>query len=222
MRLLILTLFAASALTATAGDTASAPHNPNQHCLKKVPQEGRSEPEFAGMKGFIAPKNDSSPSEFGDALPGPWRISVLKETGPDLWEPSSETIPAQTPVTVIEQHLVHKGYKRYEGRLVVKREDNQEIVNIDPDNFVPVDYWNCPPEHAIAQTIFVADIKDPSVKLVKVVDGRWLELPHSNRVLVLEKDHFGDTPNMLKCLVYNAGEQTYACLIPASNLTIVR
>lgn len=220
--LLNVAVSASIAVSTLADDLVPPSHNPSEHRLKKVPQEGRSEPKYVGLKGFIAPDRYSSTSDFGNSLPGPWRIFLLKQSGPKLWESSDEAIPAQTPVTVIEQHLEHKGYKRYEGRLVVERQDTKEIVNIDPDNFVLVDYWNCPPEHAIEQTIFIADIKDPTVKLVKAYDGRWLDLPHSNRVLVMERDSFNDAPNMLSCLVYTNKGQTYACSISASNLTIVR
>lgn len=111
-------------------------------CTIEVKQEGRSEPEYVGLQGYVI---ESYPGDYYDALPScPWGVPLLEQVGPDLWKEGSETLPHKTSVIVLEQHLKRESFGRYSGFLVVKSLEDSSEYRVDHHNFAPTVYWNCP------------------------------------------------------------------------------
>ena len=113
-------------------------------CKKEVPQEGRNEPQYIGMSGYTSVSGFYSFQNYDKKLPKyPFQISLLKQSGPDLWEESLQKIPAKLPIKVIKQVLQHEGYGRHKGHLLVQVVGTKKKFMIDPSNFSPVAYWKC-------------------------------------------------------------------------------
>ncbi len=190
---------ATSMPTATPEPTFTLEPTPDT-CTVEVKQEGRSEPEYVRVQGYVI---ESYPGNYDDALPSyPWGVPILEQVGPDLWEEGEETLSHKTPVVVLEQHLKHEGFGRYSGFLVVKTLDNSEY-RIDHYNFAPTDYWNCSPHQAVRYSSFIARVKE-GVKPVNR-DGEWVEMGEQKEVFCngtpgIETDGFVE--NGVECLMY--------------------
>jgi len=168
-----------------------------------VEQVGREEPEYVGVTGYLIA--DLDPRYYDEKIPPtPWQVPILQQSGPEKWEKTGETLPAKTPVLVLDQFLRHEGYGRYSGVLVVESlEDGQEYI-IDVYRFTTTDYWNCPPHIAIEYSPFVARVIQDDVKPINR-DGEWGEMGSQKEVLCLPRaDHeISDAvENGVNCLLY--------------------
>jgi hypothetical protein len=192
-------------------------------CTVEVKQEGRNEPEYVGLQGYII---ESYPDYYSDALPSyPWGVSLLEQVGPDLWEKGTQILPHKTPVVVLLQFLTHEGFGRYSGFLVIKSLEDSKEYRVDHHNFTPIDYWNCPVHQAIKYSSFVARVKG-DVRPVNR-DGQWEEMGEQKEVFCngtpgIESDRWVE--NGVECLMYKQykyGFEGVVHIFPANSLEIV-
>ena len=169
----------------------------------EVKQIGREEPEYVGLTGYLIARLDSR--YYDDEIPStPWPVPILQQSGPSKWKETDEILSAKTPVLVLEQFLVHKGYGRYDGVLVIEsQEDRQEYI-IDVHRFTTTDYWNCPPHIAAKYSPFIARVIQDDVKPVNR-QGEWGEIGDQKEVLCIPRlaHEINDTvENGVNCLLY--------------------
>lgn len=193
-------------------------------CSLQVEQAGRSEPKYVGLKGFL--KASSYPEGYDQSLPKyPWSVSILRQVGPNLWEPSDDTLPAKTPVRVVEQHLTHQRYGVYNGHLIVQSLEDLQNYVVDHHSFVPTDYWNCPPHIAAKYGPFIARVKDG----VKPVDrnGRWVDVGELREVYCVDVPDI-KSDNLIEdgveCFMYKDHSRGYGgvkLVFPSEGLGII-
>lgn len=187
MRIAILTLAVAMFVAACGVEHAPTPANEAADsveqkridpCEAVVPQEGRNEPRYVGMVGYLGiPSYDLD----GGGIPKePWQVQTLEQTGPRLWSPVGRKVSAKTKVTVISQSLSHQGYGRYDGILTVRFDDGTTSA-IQPKNFIPTRWWECPIHQASRYSAVIA-MTSPGSRPVGP-EGNWIELRHSIRVI---------------------------------------
>lgn len=211
--------------TVTPETQASQTPTRMELCSAEVKRASRrSEPEYVGLQGFT--KASLSSTEYDRNLPKtPWFVPILQRTGPTLWEPSNETIPAKTPVRVLEQHLVHQGYGIYKGFLIVKSLDDMKNYTIDHYNFAPTDYWNCPPYIAVKYGPILAKIKSGIQPVDR--DGRWIEVGKLREVLCTSLPSVEDQNfviNGVECYMYKNYGRGYggaSFIFPSAGLEVI-
>ena len=155
------------------------------------------------LTGYLKARLD--PRYYDEEIPStPWQVPTLQQSGPNKWEETGKSLPAKTPVLVLNQFLEHKGFGRYDGVLIVQSlEDKQEYI-IDVYRFTTTDYWNCPPHIAIKYSPFVARVIQEDVKPINR-RGELGEMGSQKEVLCIQvADHqIDDTvENGVNCLLY--------------------
>jgi hypothetical protein len=193
--LLLITIFSQ---TLRSGQSV-AWHQPS--CEAVVPQQGRDQPQYTGLSGYLFTGRYRDPPGYYKQVPdNPTSIALPKQVGPTTWAPGPEKRPTRLPVVVIGQSLTHERFGRYTGLLTVQTADGKETFKIDVDNFTPAPYWQCAPDVAIKHAPFVARVK-PGARLVSQ-DGRWLELGAERRVYCRSQGRRQDVERGVGCLVY--------------------
>lgn len=99
---------------------------------------GRTEPQYVGHSGYVAFFGSHSSSDDG-CFNTPWMIPTLI---PDkqFWI-EGKAVEHKTEVRVLAQHLVHEGWGRYSGMLLVEESNTGEQLYIDVSNFITKPYW---------------------------------------------------------------------------------
>jgi len=203
--------FSVSISLATAAEAAN--------CTVEIEQNGREEPKYVGIQGYLIPGKSYSPSGYNDALPSyPWVVHTLVQVGPEKWGKGDETLPAKTSVVVVKQHLKHARYGRYEGTLIVKSLKDQVEYRIDVDNFTPSDYWNCPPHQAIHYSPFIAKAKDSAKPIDR--QGRWVSMGEQ-KVFCTRKAPHGSGIEGVECHVYYGSLGSSYLIFPSDALEII-
>jgi hypothetical protein len=175
-------------------------------CKKTVVQEGRDEPKYVGLTGYTVASRFGFRSNYDKELPKtPWNIQVLEQTGPNLWEKSSKTIPTKMLVNVNKQVLSHKGWGNYEGYLVISVVGTKKTFHIDPSNFSPVAYWKCKPVDAIKYSSFIAIVKKGQIPVDR--DGKWEEVGTQRKVYCTEAKPYPQL--QILCYVYKKWKYGY-------------
>ena len=189
-------------------------------CSFEIPQEGRSEPKYVNLKGYL---HSSPDTREMDRLPSyPWNIKLMKQTGIDLWEKGDETLPNRTHIEVKEQYLRHEGHGRYDGLLKVKNLENGQEYFVDHHDFVPVKYWKCDPHIAVRHADFIAEVKQGT----KPIDdnGKWEEMGNENRVFCNNFSPERIINNGVECYMYKEFRNGYGgvkFIFPSDSLTIL-
>lgn len=152
-------------------------------CKIEVSQQGREEPNYKGVFGYLGFTSQYDMLEYIDSMPTPpWKIPTLHQSGPETWDETAETVEAKQKVSVVGSQLRHEGYGRYDGALTVKLEDGRLIL-IAPKYFVPTDWWNCSVSDAIRYSPVVAEVQVDAKPLD--ADGRWASIaPHAQVLCV--------------------------------------
>lgn len=100
--------------------------------------EGRSEPQYIGITGFVAIRDgysiDDTPIEEWV-----WEVPIY-EKDKQFWV-NCGSVSHKTEVLVLEQYLEHRGYGHYDGTLFVERTDTKEQFYINVWDFVTYPYW---------------------------------------------------------------------------------
>lgn len=149
-------------------------------CKIKVSQQGREEPAYKGVSGYLGFTSQYDMLEYIDRMPAPpWKIPTLHQSGPETWDETDETVDAKQKVTVVDFQLKHEGYGHYDGALTVKLENGQLIL-IAPKYFVPTDWWNCSISDAIRYSPVIAEVQVGAKPLD--ADGRWATVEAGDRV----------------------------------------
>ena len=192
-------------------------------CDVEIVQEGRGEPEYVDVEGYIL---GDRPDDAYDALPStPWYASLLVQTGPELWEPGDDVIVAGTSVVVLEQYLKHERFGRYSGRLMVQSTVDEQTYIIDPDNFTPADYRHCPPHMAVGYGPFIA-LVDEDIRPIDQ-DGAWAEWGESREVYCDGRPGIGEASSVedgVECFVYKQYRNGFGGVqhfFPSSALEII-
>lgn len=194
------------------------------NCNIEVPQEGRNEPKYVGMKGYACVGPRWTPNDSKVLPSTPWNVPLVVQVGPELYEESrTKTIEHKTPVIVLSQTLRHTGHGFYRGYLTVKIIETSEIIEIRPKNFTPVKYWECPASKAIRYSSFIAKVPENILPLGR--DGRWTTMGKENRVLCF--DDLTVTTSSVKgieCFLYKQHRYDYGgarFVFPPSSLEII-
>lgn len=104
--------------------------------------DGRSEPNYVGLNGFVAVWYDEQ-DDLATHLKytyTPWQVPTYTRDK-QFWSKSDETINHKEPIVVREQFLVHEGYDNYSGYLKVERSSDGRQFFINVRNFVVEPYW---------------------------------------------------------------------------------
>jgi hypothetical protein len=192
-------------------------------CARQVSQRGRSEPEYVGSQGYLVAGWDS---DYDKALPPyPWAVPLYEQVGPDLWEEGEDTLPAKTPVTVLEQHLTHEGYGRYSGYLIVQSQEDGKEYRVDHYRFAPADYWTCPPYLAVRHSPIIARVVDNIQPISE--DGKWEEMGEQKEVLCVDDQGFDSkdlVENGVVCYIYKQYQYGFGGIkhvFPSASLEII-
>lgn len=149
-------------------------------CKIEVPQQGREEPTYKGVSGYLGFTSQYDMLEYLDSMPTPpWKVPTLHQSGPETWDETAETVEAKQKVTVMDVQLKHEGYGHYDGALTVKLDDGR-LVLIAPKYFVPTDWWNCSVSDAIRYSPIIAEVQVSAKPLD--ADGRWATVEAGDRV----------------------------------------
>lgn len=166
---------------------------------------GREEPEYEGLLGFIVSDESFSDDQFPES---PWHVNAIKPTEPNKFEKTNETIPHKTEVKVLEQHLEHDRYGRYNGYLVVESVEDKKKYNIDVKNFVTFPYWEEELTEAVKQGNIIAEYNGKGEKPIDR-DGEWVELDAGIKVLVTSMAGAGKPDGFVKAKVYKQWKHGY-------------
>jgi hypothetical protein len=195
---ILVSLLSSYSLPTLAGQTTN--------CTKEVPQEGRNEPRYTGMFGYTSVGGTYEFSDYDKKLPRyPFQIPILTQTGPNLWEESSEKIPAKLAIEVIGQVLEHVGYGRYTGYLLVQVVGTKKIFKIDPSHFSPVAYWKCNPFSAVKYSPFIGKVKKNAKPVDR--DGKWETMGQESKVFCAETKSY--SKDQILCYVYKEWKYGY-------------
>lgn len=149
-------------------------------CKIEVPQQGREEPTYKGVSGYLGFTSQYDMLEYLDSMPTPpWKVPTLHQSGPETWDETAETVEAKQKVTVVDVQLKHEGYGHYDGALTVKLDDGR-LVLIAPKYFVPTDWWNCSVSDAVRYSPVIAEVRVGAKPLD--ADGRWATVETGDHV----------------------------------------
>jgi len=177
-------------------------------CGFEVPQEGRSEPQYKGLSGFLVFSNSDRIYDPYEALPKyPWEVTSLKQVGPKKWKRKGKKFKSKTPVTVVSQELKHRNHGFYSGTLTVKIDKTNEEIKIFPNNFTPAKYWKCSPQQAVKHSFYIAKIINPDAKAVSK-KGEWEDIGKEKRLFCTETDNWDSEPNV-RCFLYKKYKYGY-------------
>lgn len=181
-------------------------------CNSKVPQQGREEPNYIGLSGFIkgeAPHR--SWDEYRDPPRQNWVAYVYdKQVGPTFYETSGKIkLKHKTPVKIISQSLEHVRYGAYSGLLTVTPLDNptkQYLIN--PRNFTAAPFWSCSAKTIKDGGNVIAEFMGNSPPVD--TDGRWVKNVRKGAILycgerVYVSHGFNDfgNDNQIVCRTYS-------------------
>lgn len=104
--------------------------------------DGRSEPNYVGLNGFVAVWNDEQEYLMTNLnyTYTPWQVPTYTQDN-QFWVKSDETIDHKTPIIVREQNLTYDGHSAYSGYLKVERIGDGRQFFINVRNFVVEPYW---------------------------------------------------------------------------------
>ena len=104
--------------------------------------DGRSEPDYVGLNGFVAVWYDEQQYLMTNLnyTYTPWQVPTYTQDN-QLWVKSDETIDHKTPIIVRQQFLKHEGYDNHSGYLKVERIGGGRQFFINVRNFVVEPYW---------------------------------------------------------------------------------
>lgn len=161
----------------------------------------RSEPQYIGLIGYLKTNDyflDSS-SSFPSMN---WKVPVYQRSGPNTYRESDSFISHKTKVEVLNQYLSHQGFGSYSGVLEVRILDGSETsILINPQNFVPTAYWECPLPKALRYGPFVAEMTADAAPINR--SGEWTEPGSERKVLCgTNRGNRGSSPYSIGCLMY--------------------
>lgn len=121
---------------------------------------------------------------------------------------SGKSVDAKTKFVVLSQKLTHTGYGVYKGAIIVKLESGDTIA-ISPDNFIPVDWWNCPISKAINYSPIIATVKNNAKSLDR--EGRWVNVKPESTVFCVDKNVPGPLTgqDLISCIAYTDQPDLY-------------
>lgn len=121
---------------------ASTEKSPAVH-LKGRGLDGRSEPQYVGVSGFVAVWTDQDAALMKEQnyTHTPWQVPTYSTDGQN-WYQAAETANHKEPITVVEQFLTYDGHSGYNGHLKVRRSSDGAEFFINVRNFVVEPYWN--------------------------------------------------------------------------------
>ena len=104
--------------------------------------DGRSEPQYVGVSGFVAVWEDQDAALMKEQnyTHTPWQVPTYSTDGQN-WYQAAETVNHKDAITVLEQFLTYDGHSGYNGHLKVRRSDGA-VFFINVRNFVVEPYWN--------------------------------------------------------------------------------
>lgn len=176
---------------------------------RRVHQEGRQEPRYEGLEGYLADRQYAPDARSLKRLPPiPWSVRILEQAGPSRWEKGGAHLPVKTPVVVLSQSLAHQGFGHYTGTLRVRTRASRptELV-IDVENFTESAYWTCAPHEAARVGPFVARVAAGRMGVSR--DGRWEPLGKEHRVYCNGVGTRRDIANPVSCMMYKAFRYGY-------------
>lgn len=134
-------------------ETPSQPSPKVEQPVEKSPEvhlkgrgfDGRSEPQYVGVSGFVAVWTDQDAALMKEQnyTNTPWQVPTYSTDG-QSWFANSETINHKEPITVLEQFLKHEGYDNHSGYLKIRRIADGREFFINVRNFVTKPYWDKP------------------------------------------------------------------------------
>lgn len=201
-----------------------------ESCSFRVPQQGSNEPRYVGLEGFLV----NPQHEYRDdsrELPNLEKpVPTLIQTGPEKWDSKGPTYPSRTKIKIISQSLEHRRHGIYEGILKARVNINNEsqVILIRPENFMPVQYWQCPVQQAIDYYPIIAIPRNENVKPVDSRTGEWEEWGQNKKVFCKGRasppyDH--GLKNPILCLLYKQYEGGYGgseAVFSADDLEMVK
>lgn len=184
---------------------------------------GRSEFVYKGLVGYTT-TDKLSYQDIDKELPNSnWEIRTYVQTGPNLYEEGTESIPHKTVVKVVDQNLKHEGFGDYSGVLLVQSiNDSSKEFYINHKNFSPVDYWNCEPYLAVNYGPFIATLTDEAKPINR--DGQLVEIGEEKRVFCDGRGGSSAPDGSLKCMLYKQYQYGYGGVehyIQSENVTII-
>jgi hypothetical protein len=142
---------------------------------------GREEPIYEGRLGFVAISSTEA-----ESTKKPWKVHLVKQTGPETFEVTKQTIQHKTEVKVLKQQLKHRGHGFYEGFLVVESVEDKKIHAINVNNFVTHPYWEKPVVEAIKSGPIIAKYTGQGKKPVDKL-GEWVNIKSGEEVIIMGK-----------------------------------
>ncbi|NVB39308.1 hypothetical protein G6O69_15805 [Pseudenhygromyxa sp. WMMC2535] len=182
---------------------------PEPDCDAFVVQEGRNEPRFSGLRGFVM---GSIPSTYTNKLPkNNWKARVHVQTGPENYKPTNKTVAHKTPIVVEQQVLRHHGWGNYTGVLLVREVGGTDYFYIDKRNFVATPYWTCGVNKASSRGWpFIAEVVSNAKGLDS--DGDWVSVKKGTQVLCSSSSrttHLGRKRGFVACETYRMWKLGY-------------
>ncbi|MBU5323632.1 hypothetical protein [Sarcina ventriculi] len=147
--------------------------------------EGRSEPNYVGMYGYVASYYSTEYKTLFNNTP--WKIPTYEKIDYDHYKINGQ-LDHKTVIKVLSQDLKHEGWGRYSGYLTVCIPNDTTEYLIDVTNFITNNYWDF--SSVVDATIygdFIAEYNQVSNKLPVKVNNDIFEIPQGAKVLVVGK-----------------------------------
>ena len=187
--------------------------------------EGRSEPNYVGMYGYVAPYYSTEYKMLFNNTP--WQISTYGKIDYDHYEINGQ-LEHKTVVKVLSQDLKHEGWGRYSGYLTVTIPNDTTEYLINVTNFITNNYWDFSSVvDATKYGHFIAEYSQVSDKLPVEVDNDIFEIPQGAKVLVVGKTgSYGggkvdDDLRQIEAKYYDSNGGEYRVFFNEDNLKII-